>query len=243
MDLRFRAAFRSALAALGREGRPREIRVRLQRRRLPSVDLTLAMAALDLPGEPPHVLVASSTVPPSVPVPPSPEADVAREDLLSSFARLLLSAEFTLGRAAVALLDAPADGILVDLHDDEGNWRRAVTLARDDAFMESDLPVAGRGKLQRQVLESGRPVVESSLEDLDVLGTDAAGVSLAARLGAGSLVCLPLATATRPWGTVTLVRRSGERRPFSLAEAGLLRELCDQFALRLDMDPRAAASR
>lgn len=221
-DLRFRAALRSALAVVTREGEARTVRVRLLRRRLAPVDLALALTPLELPGEAPHVLIGSSSMPEAEPVPTPPEVEPEREDLLASFARMLLSPGFSLDRAATALRDAMGDWVFVDLVDETGAWRRV-------APGEDGQPAA----LQRRVLESGRLITEGPLDDLGALGEDRDGVQVAARLGVGSLVCAPL-DAGRPTGTVTLAR-SGARRPFSLAEAGLVRELCDQLALRLDL--------
>ncbi|WP_062348580.1 PAS domain-containing protein [Herbidospora yilanensis] len=231
-DLRFRAALRSALAAAGRTGEARTVRMRLARRRLPPVDVTLAIAPLDLPGERPHLLIGTAIVPPPEPVTPSgPEIQPAREDVLCSFARLLLSPGFSLGQAAGALREALADWVYVDLVDETGAWRPSAVVAGEGVSADDHRPLA----LPRRVLESGRLALESPLDDLGVLGEDADGVRVAARLGVGSLVCVRLA-ARRPMGTVTLARRGGARPPLSLAEAGLLRELGDQLALRLDLD-------
>ncbi|WP_062437657.1 GAF domain-containing protein [Herbidospora daliensis] len=228
-DLRFRAALRSALAAASRTGETRTVRMRLARRRLPPVDVTLAIAALDLPGERPHLLIGTSVVPPLEPVAPAgPEIQPAREDVLTSFSRLLLSPGFSPGKAAAALRETLADWVCVDLLDQAGRWRPAAALMGDAA---ADRPL----DLQRRVLASGHLALESPLDDLGVLGEDPDGVRVAARLGVGSLVCVPL-VARRPMGTVTLARRAGARRPLSLADAGLLRELGDQLALRLDLD-------
>nr|WP_062340331.1 PAS domain-containing protein [Herbidospora sakaeratensis] len=230
-DLRFRAALRSALAAVSRTGETRTVRMRLARRRLPPVDVTLAITALDLPGERPHLMIGTSIVPPLEPVAPSaPEIHPAREDVLAAFSRLLLSPGFSLGKAAAALLDAMADWVYVDLLDQTGVWRPGAALAGRGADA-ADRPLV----LQRRVLDTGRLALESPLDDLGVLGEDPDGVKVAARLGVGSLVCVPLA-ARRPMGTVTLLRRAGGGRPLSLAEAGLVRELGDQLALRLDLD-------
>ncbi|WP_030452304.1 PAS domain-containing protein [Herbidospora cretacea] len=231
-DLRFRAALRSALAAASRTGEARTVRMRLVRRRLPPVDVTLAVARLDLPGERPHLLIGTSTVPQPEPVPSSgPEIRPAREDVLSSWARLLLSPGFSLGQAAGALREALADWVYVDLVDETGAWRPAAAVAGEGLPAEGDRPLA----LQRRVLETGRMALDSPLGDLGVFGEDADGVRAAARLNVGSLVCVPL-TARRAMGTVTVARRGGGRRPLCLAEAGLLRELGDQLALRLDLD-------
>ncbi|GII86878.1 hypothetical protein Ssi03_48680 [Sphaerisporangium siamense] len=233
VDLAFRAPLRSMLAAVARRGGTRVTRSRLVRRRLPPADVTLLLTRLDLPASTPHILIG-------VPEPyagpgqvrPGPQETaqdtrerVGREDLVLSFARLLLDPGVTTRSAGRALLDGFSDWLAIDLVTG-GTWRREVSLGPVPESAEG--PLRRTGELARQVHAAGRTRVVAHLEDLGLLGYDEAGAPLAVALKARSVVCAPLGAS----GALTAVRTTA-RAPFTLAEAALLEELCELLAARM----------
>ncbi|MDH2425415.1 GAF domain-containing protein [Sphaerisporangium sp. TRM90804] len=240
VDLRFRAALRSAFAAAVRQG-TRSVHTRLVRRRRPPVDLTMVLTRLDVPGARPHILLTAAPV--REHAEPGPALDgpwddaerAGRDELRAGFTRLLLSPGLTLRGAGQALLDAFADWLFVDLVDDEGGWRREVVLGRAPASPAVTRSLRTPGELPRQVQATGRTRLVAHVDDPGLLGHDDEGASIVTRLAAGSVVCVPLSTGNEPSGAVTAVRASA-RPPFSLVETALLEELCGHLASRLALE-------
>ncbi|GIH93053.1 hypothetical protein ACFFMN_02640 [Planobispora siamensis] len=242
VDLKFRAALRSALAAVCRTDAVRTVRSRVIRRRLHPVDLTLAMTRLDVQGAARTmtlvVIPLAEGIEGTGGSASEREATVEeyrdqaeRGDLISAFTRQLLSEDMTLRQVGQTLLDHFADWIFIDLAGEGEQWRREVVLHRDRASGELLRSVSGPAELSRRVRGSGQPFLGAHLDDPSILGRDDDGICLATRLGAGSLICVPLAAGNESFGAVTAVRRTGVAGAFSLAEAGLFEELCGHLAL------------
>src|SRR5262252_1561029 len=151
VDLPLRAAVQTQLAAVGRTGKPRTADCRILTSDGP-LDVTMTVAAIDLPGDPPLLAVAitSGSAPPaakakaagpakakaagSAQAPPSPPADRAivsmtqRLDMVTAVTRLLLdnstfSEAVTLQRCARLLAGEIADWVIIDVERD-GQLRR-----------------------------------------------------------------------------------------------------------------------
>jgi serine phosphatase RsbU (regulator of sigma subunit) len=70
---------------------------------------------------------------------------------------------------------------------------------------------------------------------VDLLGADPAGVPLLMRLGATSLLSVPLSEGEHSYGVLTLARRADEG-PLEIADLGLAEELGEQLALAIRVD-------
>jgi PAS domain S-box-containing protein len=262
VDLSARAAFRSQLSAVFRNGGKSSFSsvLLVSRRRLRA---RVMLARIDPPSEV-QPLVAVAVLPPvGQPVPPpGPAAQVPasrlggddpqpgstiaaatrRLDLMSQVTRVLLdeqplSEPVTLHRVAWLLQAETADWVIVDLAREDG-VTRAVVVGPDNPLA----PLiagddAGAAPLHSQVLQTGKAVVYPHIQDENALGVDDAGQPVLAVLGAGSVLSVPLRTGTFTAGVLTLVR-SPEKPAFSLSDLRVLEEIGEHVALALRTERR-----
>jgi phosphoserine phosphatase RsbU/P len=236
-----RAAFRSHLAAVLRNGRsavlaceltvrghPADVRLALSRLTGPDSERPLALAAAwtnaDAPAE-----AAQAVSPPPPPVAEMADASL-RLDVMGRMTRLLLSGldEAGLLPAAAQLLAAEcADWAIIDLLHHGKLVRRAVAGPRGP-LTTSDPD----SELTSDVMDTGGPVVLDPIEDEAAFGHTPEGAPILAVTQAGSLVSVGLARAETIVGALTLIRRE-DRPGFSLADAALFAEVGTHIAIVL----------
>jgi serine phosphatase RsbU (regulator of sigma subunit)/PAS domain-containing protein len=156
-----------------------------------------------------------------------------RGDLLAEAARLLLenaaaSESVILQRCARLLAGELATWVIVDVLR-RGTLQRhfvagpedptSARLAQAAAAVSPDPASAPFG-----VCESGSSLLVTHAEDEELLGRGPDGTPLAATLGAGSVLSVPVSDASRPFGVLTLVRDTAAGH-FSLAAAGLAEQI------------------
>ncbi|QFG26983.1 SpoIIE family protein phosphatase [Actinomadura sp. WMMB 499] len=113
--------------------------------------------------------------------------------------------------------------------------RRQVAMGPDDersvaaARMLEELdPV--QGTLPHTVFVTRQSTVRPHLEDLESLGVCPDGQPVCAKIGATSVVCVPIEDGERCLGTITLTA-SGEYGPFDLMDLGVVQRLGRYLAL------------
>jgi serine phosphatase RsbU (regulator of sigma subunit) len=167
-----------------------------------------------------------------------------RMDLLTAVTRLLLenstfSESLTLQRCARLLAREFASWVIVDVLrgrrlrrqfavGPSGEENESIARAARDADPEPE-------SLPWQVHESGKSLLQARSEDTGMLGTAPDGVPLLLKLGATSVLSVPIADSERGYGVITLCRRAGEG-PFQIADLALAEELGTQLAVALRVD-------
>ncbi len=172
------------------------------------------------------------------------EAITQRLDLVTAATRLLLeNATFnesvTLRQCARLLASELATWVIVDVERRQ-RLRRQVVIGPSDpdstalarALTGADPPA---DSLTRQVFESGSSALIAHVENIDLLGAGPDGVPLLMRLGATSLLSVPLNDGEHNYGVLTLARQASEG-PFEIADLGLVEELGEQLALAIRVD-------
>ena len=166
---------------------------------------------------------------------------IRRLDLVTSATRILLdgvghSEPVTLQRFARLLARELAAWLIVDVERD-GRLRRQLALGPDDQLSDelarsvaaADPPA---GSVPAQVYRASRSLLVAHADDPDVLGVAADGEPLLPRLGASSVLCVPLSDGERCHGVLTLARPAGGG-PFGVADVGVVEELGEQLALTI----------
>lgn len=258
IDLPARAAFAAHLASVLSGGHVAHFDSRLVSE-TSSTDVRLAMSGIDVPGaaEP---LVSLVVGPPAGTT--SRDADAAvfasdtegevivtaarRLDIMARMTRLLLDEEslsepVALQRAARLLASEFADWAVIDVVRD-GGVQRAVVAGSDESDQTQGIRLLEDadpelGELPSDVLESGKPVVHSLVDEATRFGVASDGTPVLTALCAGSLLCVPLRHRQENLGAVTLLRRS-DRQQYELSDLGLLEELADHLALALRTERR-----
>lgn len=250
-----RAAVQSKLAAVVRTGQPGKVPCRML---TPggTVEGTLALTALELPGEAP-VLAASlrpgtentaeaeGRVSPAVPADIRGVASLTRRlDMVMTLTRLLLdnatfSEAVTVQRCARLLAGELADWVIVDVARG-GGLRRQVTAGPRGPEGEAASRLArgaepGPGTLPAQVHEARKSVLLPHVEDQAGLGISRDGTPLLMALRATSLLVVPVADGNASYGALTLVR-SVSSGPFTLAEQALAEDLAGHLAVSMRVD-------
>ncbi len=167
-----------------------------------------------------------------------------RMDLLTAVTRLLLenstfSESLTLQRCARLLAREFASWVIVDVLrgrrlrrqfavGPSGEENESIARAARDADPEPE-------SLPWQVHESGKSLLQARSEDTGMLGTAPDGVPLLLKLGATSVLSVPIANSERGYGVITLCRRAGDG-PFQIADLALAEELGAQLAVALRVD-------
>jgi serine phosphatase RsbU (regulator of sigma subunit)/PAS domain-containing protein len=265
VDLPFRAAVHSQLAAVARTGNPWQAPCRVLTARGP-LDGVLAASAVVMPGEPP-LLVATITpgAPLAVPgldaVPvkavPAAGADCApavgdrairsltkRLDMVTAVTRVLLdnstfSEAVTLQRCARLLAGELADWVIVDV-ERGGRLRRQLAAGpRNREGEETARAVRGvdpdPASLPGQVHATRKPLLLAHAENPGLLGADPDGRQVLMMLGATSLLCVPIADEVASYGTLTLARTAAAGH-FGVADLALAQDLGGHLAIAMRVD-------
>ena len=167
-----------------------------------------------------------------------------RMDLLTAVTRLLLenstfSESLTLQRCARLLAGEFASWVIVDVVRGRrlrrqfavgppGGESESIARAARDADPEPDT-------LPWQVHQSGKSLLQARSDATGMLGTAPDGVPLLMKLGATSVLSVPIADADHGYGVITLCRRATEG-PFQIADLALAEELGIQLAVAIRVD-------
>jgi len=262
VDLPFRAAVQTLLAAVGRTGKPRTAGCRILTA-AGTADVTLTAAATDLPGDLPTLIVTAapkSAVPEAAETtgtsgtaarkkqPAKADSAVAamtrRLDAVTAVTRVLLdnstfSEAVTLQRAARLLAGEIADWVLIDI-DRDGRLLRQFAAGPRDGQADQLARMArsidpGQESLPAQVHAQGKSVLLAHLDDPGALGRGPDGTPLMMLLGATSLICVPVSDGTTSYGALTLTRLAN-KGPFGVADLGLAEELGRHLAIAIRVD-------
>jgi serine phosphatase RsbU (regulator of sigma subunit)/PAS domain-containing protein len=259
VDLAAKAALQTQLAAAVRTGKPRQASCRMLTAGGPA-DVTLAVAPIDLPGDPP-LLMVTATLRGRFPLAGAGQeaggqpaaADRAagvirsmtrRMDMVTAVTRLLLdnstfSEAVTLQRCARLLAGEIADWVIVDV-ERGGRLRRQFAAGPKDRQAEQLARTVrntdpGPDSLPWQVHATGKSLLLAHVDDAKVLGTAPDGTPLLMMLGATSLICVPVSDGAEGYGTLTLARRPGAPH-FAVADLALAEELGGHLAISMRVD-------
>jgi len=257
-----RAAVNSQLTAVGRTGKPRQVRCSLVAGD-GLVPCELVIGRVSVKGSPDDsdpLLVAVR----DAAARPAPDEDEAggkpkarprsqlgavqaitrRLDLVTAVARLLLENEGynesrTLQRCARLIARELTAWVIVDM-DRRHRVRRQYATGPDDprlteltsALAAVDPPP---GSIPCTVHESGHPALVAHAEDAAALGEDVDGEPLLTRLEATSLLSVPLTDGETRFGVLTLARRASDGH-FKVADLALVQELGEQMGLAIRVD-------
>jgi serine phosphatase RsbU (regulator of sigma subunit)/PAS domain-containing protein len=261
VDLPFRAAVQTLLAAVARTGKPRTVGCRILTSDGP-VDVTLTAAAAELPGDPPVRIVTATPGGPSGAMAPEGEdrpakrpaakgkgdpaiaAMTRRLDAVTAVTRVLLdnstfSEAVTLQRSGRLLAGEIADWVIMDI--DRGGRLLRQFAAGPRGGQADQVARLARGvdpdqdSLPVLVHSTGKSVLLAHLDDPAVLGRGPDGTPLGMVLGATSLICVPISDGTTGYGTLTLTRLA-DKGPFGVADLGLAEELGGHLAVAIRVD-------
>ena len=261
VDLPFRAALHTQLAAVVRTGRPKRATCRMLTAS-GTVDVSMTAAAVELPGDPPLLVVAATSAASGAAPAATREGGRARAtdgataagraigamtqrmDMVVSVTRLLLdnstfSEAVTLQRCARLLAGDLADWVIVDIERGD-RLRRQIAAGPRDRQAEA-LARAVRGvdpeaeSLPAQVHGTRKSILVAHADDPGVLGTGPGGTPLLMTLGATSLICVPISDGTASYGAMTLARPAS-RGPFEIADLSLAEQLGEHLAIAVRVD-------
>jgi serine phosphatase RsbU (regulator of sigma subunit)/PAS domain-containing protein len=261
VDLPFRAAVQTLLAAVARTGKPRTAGCRILTSDGP-VDVTLTAAAADLPGDPPVRIVTATPGGLSGAMAPEGEdrpakrpaakgkgdpaiaAMTRRLDAVTAVTRVLLdnstfSEAVTLQRSARLLAGEIADWVIIDI--DRGGRLLRQFAAGPRGGQADQLARVARGvdpdqeSLPALVHSTGKSVLLAHPDDPAALGRGPDGTPLGMVLGVTSLICVPISDGTTGYGTLTLTRLA-DKGPFGVADLGLAEELGGHLAVAIRVD-------
>jgi serine phosphatase RsbU (regulator of sigma subunit)/PAS domain-containing protein len=263
VDLPSRAAVKSQLAAAVRTGTARQVKCRVLGPEGP-VDTTLTADVITLQ-EGKRLLVVTAASPSAGASRPSRRAKGAtgatrstgpeeppgivqamtrRMDLVTAVTRVLLdnstfSEALTLQRCARLLAGDIASWVIIDVERAEGLRRQFVLGPQDGASQELARKVRALdpqpGSVPRQVHDTGTSIVLAHPEDNDVLGAGPDKTPLLLRLGATSLLSVPITDDATGYGALTLARTAGEGR-FEIADLGLVEQLGQHLGVAIRVD-------
>jgi serine phosphatase RsbU (regulator of sigma subunit)/PAS domain-containing protein len=247
-----RAAVNSQLTAVGRTGKPRQLRCSLVAGDgLVPCELLIGRAGVRgrTDGDDPLVIVIRDA-PDRAPLqdggkrrppPGAVQAVTRRLDLVTAVARLLLENEDfsesrTLQRCARLIARELTAWVIVDM-ERRHRVRRQFVAGPDDPRLAELTSAVGAvdpppGSVPCTVYESGHPALIAHAENIADLGADVAGEPLLTRLDATSVLSVPLADGPRNYGVLTLARRARDGH-FKLADLALMQELGEQMALAI----------
>ncbi len=249
-----RAALNSQLTAVGRTGKPRQLRCSLVAGDgLVPCELVIGRVGVKgNPGESDPLLVAvrDAAARPSAdePKPRSQlgamQAITRRLDLVTAVARLLLENEMysesrMLQRCARLIARELTAWVIVDMDRGHRVRRQFATGPDDPRLTELTSALAAvdppPGSIPCTVHESGHPALVAHAEDLAALGEDLDGEHLLTRLDATSLLSVPLTDGEVKYGVLTLARRARDGH-FKVADLALVQELGEQLGLAIRVD-------
>jgi phosphoserine phosphatase RsbU/P len=265
IDLPFRAALQSQLAAVVRTGETRTLRCGVLTADgvaecevavcpvLARGDSGQLIVAVGVPG----FAVSGAAVPAPEPAGSqngeSRQRDLAlrsatrRLDLVTSATRILLenvdnTESVTMQRFARLLARELSAWLILDVERNERLRRQLVVGPEDQPSEELAREVAGvdpsPGSAPAHVHQGGISMLVAHAEDPAILGTGSAGpggTPLLMQLGATSLLCVPVACGDYRFGALTLARSAGHGH-FGMADVGLIEELGEQLALAMRAD-------
>jgi len=259
--LKSRAAVNSQLTAVGRTGKPRQVRCSLVAGD-GLVPCELLIGRVGVKGNPddsdPLVIAVHDAVArPAVSEggaegkakPRSQlgavQAITRRLDLVTAVARLLLENEGgysesrVLQRCARLIARELTAWVIVDMDRGHRVRRQYVTGPDDPRLTELTSALAAvdppPGSVPCTVHESGHPALVAHAADAAALGEDLDGEPLLTRLDATSLLSVPLADGETRYGVLTLARRSADGH-FTVADLALVQELGEQMGLAIRVD-------
>jgi serine phosphatase RsbU (regulator of sigma subunit)/PAS domain-containing protein len=263
IDLPFRAAVQSQVAAVVRTGEVRALRCSVLTAD-GTVEREITACPVQVRGDSGQLLVAmdaAGTAPVgTAPAGPGPDPgdDAAqsapghlvlqsatrRIDLVTSATRILLesvshSESVTMQRFARLLARELSAWLILDVERQQ-RLRRQLAVGPED-HPSDDLARAVAtvdpppGSAPHQVHESGSSLLVAHAEDADILGDGPDGVPLLMQLGATSVLCVPVSDGERSYGALTLARVAGHGH-FGMADVGLVEELGEQLALAIRAD-------
>jgi serine phosphatase RsbU (regulator of sigma subunit)/PAS domain-containing protein len=258
VDLPSRAAVQTHLAAAARTGRTQQMDCALLGVN-GVVEVRLTVQPVSLPDDSGVLVVTAARGGVPAAVPPAGAAGSARKrgpeavqavqtmaermDLLTSVTRLLLenstfSESLTLQRCARLLAGEFASWVIVDVVRGRGLRRQFVVGPPEES--ESLVRTARDadpepGSLPWQVHETGKSLLQARADDTGILGTGPDGVPLLMKLGATSVLSVPVSDGERAYGVLTLCRRAHEGQ-FQIADLGLAEELGAQLAVAIRVD-------
>ena len=264
VELPARAAVQTQLAAARRTGEGRQIRCGLLGVAGPVPNL-LDISPVSLPGGPDQLIVAATRTGPAAAAARKPGAAdaaaddrvspdqqpvaevrtaIGRLDLLGAATRLVLenatvSESVMLQRCARLLASKLAAWVIVDV-ERQGQLRRQFVIGpQDERSAELARALAGidpeQDSAPRQVHDSGSSLLVAHTEDGGLLGVGPDGIPILARLGATSVLTVPLSDGERSYGALTLARQAGAGF-FSTADVGLVEEIGEHLALAIRVD-------
>jgi len=250
-----RAALNSQLTAVGRTGKPRQLRCSLVAGD-GLVPCELIIGRVGVKGNPEEsdpllvaVRDAAAAPGPETQTKAKPQlgavqAITRRLDLVTAVARLLLENEMysesrMLQRCARLIARELTAWVIVDM-DRRHRVRRQFVAGPDDprlteltsALAAVDPPP---GSIPCTVHESGHPALVAHVEDAAALGEDLDGEQLLTRLDATSLLSVPLTDGEVKYGVLTLARRASDGH-FKVADLALVQELGEQMGLAIRVD-------
>jgi PAS domain S-box-containing protein len=172
------------------------------------------------------------------------KAMTRRMDTVTTVTRLLLdnstfSEAVTLQRCARLLAGDIASWVLVDM-ERAGNLRRQIVIGPSGERAEELARLVRKadpvpGTAPWQVYGAAKPLLLAHADDAALLGTDANGAPLLLRLGATSLLSVPISDGETGYGTLTLARTAGEGR-FEIADLALLEEIGAHLGVAIRVD-------
>jgi PAS domain S-box-containing protein len=244
-DLATRAALRSQLAAVVRTGERRQLEVRFLGEKSP-VDALVTLVTAQIAGEPEPMVVAAA-VPLSGRLPePEPSADAAaadaavtavlhRMDLLAMSTELLLdepvfNEAVALRRCGRLLASELADWVFVDVLDGNDLRRQVVFGPQEANRTVRSVETLAPGPLSLAVHGNRQAALHAHLEDLELLGSDPAGIAVCSLLGVTSVLCVPIQEGDNCLGTITLAGGAAGGH-FDLTDLGVVQRVAHHLAL------------
>ncbi len=262
VELPARAAVQTQLAAARRTGKNRQVQCALLGAAGAAANV-LDICPVSLAGEAGQLIVAATrngsaaarpgrpkTAGPGRAAAPDPGTAAAvrtvtsRLDLLGAATRLVLenatvSEPVMLQRCARLLASELAAWVIVDV-ERQGSLRRQFVIGpQDEASAELAKLISGtdpdRASAPGQVHESGSSLLVAHAEDGGLLGAGPDGIPFLVRLGATSMLTVPLSDGERSYGALTLARQAGGSY-FGTADVGIIEEIGEHLALAIRVD-------
>jgi len=262
VDLPSRAAVKSQLAAAVRTGTTRQVECRVLGPEGPADTTLIADVITVQDGK--RLLVVTATSPPAAAsgakgskrakkakgaTGPDEPAGIVRAmtrrlDMVTAVTRVLLdnstfSEAVTLQRCARLLAGDIASWVIVDVERADALRRQFVIGPQDEASQELARRVRTLdpqpGSVPGQVHAAGMSIVLAHAEDNDVLGAEPDGTPLLLRLGATSLLSVPITDGATGYGALTLARTADEGR-FEVADLGLVEQLGHHLGVAIRVD-------
>lgn len=238
VDLVSRAAYRSHLSAVVRDGGTAVFPVRLVGLNRPA-EVFVTMKPITVRGwARPNVAVVVTDAPPQAGSTESqaneagePADDEVRElahrgDVLSAVIEALVvdsaNDKVLARRVARALGDGFADWVIMDLLDGD-RLRRVTVIGPADLAGQAGKQAAEAAEPAgacREAAEHGTLTLKASIDDMEAIGVTADRRPVAAALRARSLLVVPIENDSERLGALTLIRREG-RRWFEIADTAL----------------------